>query len=317
MTSQTHNDQPFPLESGKSDEVAVTFNGLPSAKPRVWPVFTLLAIVIAAIFIAQIAVVVPLALWHLGQGVKPEELPPALVASLSQPAAFVGLAALSQAILGGGALIAAWLSPVPLVRRLGFMPPAWGLWDTCIVIVGAIVPLAIGVGSAYALAEVVTPDSSVKKVYESMTTAWAPWFVLFIALGPGFCEEMLFRGYMQRRLIERWGPALALIVTSIIFGLFHMTPHAIAAAFPLGVWLGLMAWRSGSIWPGIACHALVNGFWNLRGMAIRFELLDARPPIAVLVGGLAVGVVAFGWALGIMFARPATNTPATSALPAP
>src|SRR5687767_14553314 len=71
----------------------------------------------------------------------------------------------------------------------------------------------------------------------------------------------------------------------------------------IGIWLGLMAWRSGSIWPGIACHALVNGLWNVRSMGVRFEVFPARPPLALLIALGIAGVVAFGWSLRIMFGR--------------
>ena len=39
-------------------------------------------------------------------------------------------------------------------------------------------------------------------------------------------------------------------------------PSAIALAFPLGIWLGVLAWRTGSIWPSIVCHAAINSGWN-------------------------------------------------------
>jgi len=281
-----------------------------SASPtpsRVWPVFVLLFLVIIVIFILQIAAVVPFVVWHQQRGIKPGQLQTELLASLSHPAAFIALAALGQLPMGGGALLAAWFSPVPLARRLGFVPSAWSGRETAIVLLGTIVPFAIGISSAYALAEVISPDPSVKKLYESMTPAWFCLFIPFIALAPAFNEEMLFRGYMQRRLLERFNPWVALAVTSIIFGLFHLMPHAIVAAFPLGVWLGLMAWRSGSIWPGIICHALVNGLWNLRAMAVKFEYITESPPLTALIVFGVIGLIAFVWSLRIMFSRPAAT----------
>lgn len=96
-----------------------------------------------------------------------------------------------------------------------------------------------------------------------MTNTWAVPFILLIGLLPGIAEEILFRGYLQRRFIDRWGPAQGIAVTSIIFGLFHVTPHGIALATIIGVWLGMLAYQIGSILPGIFCHAAINSGWNI------------------------------------------------------
>ena len=287
-----------------ADQVVVPPKTTPT---RVWPVFVLPLVVLFAIVALQIVGAVAVALWLMQRGVSVGQLQTELVASLTHPAAFMLLAALGQFAMGASALVAAWLSPVPLARRLGFVPSIWSAKETAIVLLGVLVPFAIGIGSAYALALVIEPDPSVKKLYEQMTLPWFIPFVLFIALAPGFNEEMLFRGYMQRRLLARWGPWVALSITAVIFGLFHMMPHAIAAAFPIGIWLGLMAWRSGSIWPGIACHALVNGLWNIRNFSVKLEIIPAMPPTWMLILIGLIGLVAFAWSLRIMFSRPPVN----------
>jgi membrane protease YdiL (CAAX protease family) len=61
-------------------------------------------------------------------------------------------------------------------------------------------------------------------MYERMTPVVAVPFVLFIAAFPGFNEELLFRGYIQRRLLARWSPWLAISVTSALFALMHVMP---------------------------------------------------------------------------------------------
>ena len=40
-------------------------------------------------------------------------------------------------------------------------------------------------------------------------------------LGPGFGEELLFRGYIQTRLRQRWPRLVALAVTACLFGFIH------------------------------------------------------------------------------------------------
>ena len=62
-------------------------------RPRVWTVVVTLVVVIAAIIVLQIVAVVPIVVWHLQQGTKPDELQAKLIETLSHPAAFLGLAA--------------------------------------------------------------------------------------------------------------------------------------------------------------------------------------------------------------------------------
>lgn len=79
-----------------------------------------------------------------------------------------------------------------------------------------------------------------------------------IAVLAPVAEEVFFRGYMQTRLRRRWGPIWAIGITALAFGAMHAdlvhTPFAIA----MGVALGYVAERSGSIRPAIAGHIFNN-----------------------------------------------------------
>jgi membrane protease YdiL (CAAX protease family) len=112
-----------------------------------------------------------------------------------------------------------------------------------------------------------------------MTPLMAIPFILFIAIAPGFNEEMLFRGYMQRRLLARWNPWVAILVASLLFALLHIMPHTLALAFPVGIWLGVLAWRTDSTWPGIISHAAFNGLWNVYVIGSRLKYLPDPLPV--------------------------------------
>lgn len=86
-------------------------------------------------------------------------------------------------------------------------------------------------------------------------------FSLFIiGLLPAIFEETFFRAGMQNLLI-RWfkGPWIAIIVTSIVFSLVHISYYGFLVRFALGVVLGLLFYYSGSIWLSILFHFLFNG----------------------------------------------------------
>jgi membrane protease YdiL (CAAX protease family) len=83
---------------------------------------------------------------------------------------------------------------------------------------------------------------------------------LGIAVEAGVVEEAAFRGYMQVPLEKRYGPQVAIIVVSIVFGLVHIANGYreltwLFADAALGAILGTMAYLTNSILPGVVLHA--------------------------------------------------------------
>jgi membrane protease YdiL (CAAX protease family) len=90
-------------------------------------------------------------------------------------------------------------------------------------------------------------------------------FVVFAAtvvIGAPFAEELYFRGLTQPVLQRYLGGWAGLLVTSVFFGLAHAGSNpgeAIPALAFFGVVLGLLAWRTGRLGPGIVAHMTFNG----------------------------------------------------------
>ena len=103
-------------------------------------------------------------------------------------------------------------------------------------------------------------------VFRAGGPLYAVAMLLFLSVVPGLVEESLFRGYVQRRLLRRWHPAVAIAFTSLFFAAAHIDPQHALAVLPLGVWFGIVAWRAGTIWPTILCHFFINviGIVNAR-----------------------------------------------------
>ena len=77
---------------------------------------------------------------------------------------------------------------------------------------------------------------------------------------PGLSEELLCRGYLQRRLLKRWHPVAAIYVSSMFFAALHMDATHAMAVLPLGLWLGFLHYHTKSIVPSIVCHIANNAF---------------------------------------------------------
>jgi len=92
--------------------------------------------------------------------------------------------------------------------------------------------------------------------------------VFWIALSAtaGFCEETIFRGYLQRQLGAFTGnPAAGLVLQGVIFGVCHgyQGAKSIVALGVYGCLFGLLAQQRRSLRPGIIAHFLQDGVGGL------------------------------------------------------
>lgn len=74
-----------------------------------------------------------------------------------------------------------------------------------------------------------------------------------------FCEEVFFRGFVLPGLRHRMSAALAIILSALLFAIAHADPGSFAVLLVIGLLLGFVRWRTGSVWPGILLHMLNNG----------------------------------------------------------
>ena len=71
-------------------------------------------------------------------------------------------------------------------------------------------------------------------------------------------EEALFRGLILRGFLARYAVRRAIVVSALLFAVFHLNPWQLAGAATAGM---LFAWwraATGSLVPGLVCHALNN-----------------------------------------------------------
>ncbi len=85
-----------------------------------------------------------------------------------------------------------------------------------------------------------------------------PYFLVFAVL-PALCEEIAFRGFILTGLLRRFRPMTAVLISSFLFALAHLNVFQFIPSLVLGVVLGILAVRSGSILPGILFHLIHNG----------------------------------------------------------
>lgn len=122
-----------------------------------------------------------------------------------------------------------------------------------------------------------------------------PALVALMALIPAVTEETLFRG----ALLQSWRPlgrTRSILITSLVFALFHFTPLNIPAILLISWFLGAAAYDSQSVYPSMVIH----GMNNL--MATLFSVAAAAVPEGmaeeISMGQTLLSIAFFlGWGL--------------------
>ena len=132
-----------------------------------------------------------------------------------------------------------------------------------------------------------------------------------VSLAVGFGEEGLFRGIVMTTLgLER--PRRAILLSALMFGAIHLAGllspidyrlvlAQSASVIGLGVILGAVRVRTGSIWPGIIVHAVLD----FCGIAAGGGVVEAMQySDDALYSMLAAGAVALAWGLALCWRLP-------------
>jgi membrane protease YdiL (CAAX protease family) len=149
-----------------------------------------------------------------------------------------------------------------------------------------------------------------------------PWTMLAaVALSAPLGEEIFFRGFalpaMTNSMRARW----AALLSAVLFSAMHWDAVGALGLFEIGLWLAVLRFGSGSIFPAMLGHALNNaiaGSWFLLGLqtaghapppwAVKLGIdnPDAPPPTWVLGLGAAL-LIAFAALAWRVLSRPAKN----------
>ena len=199
----------------------------------------------------------------LRDGLKLEDLAREQVLQryLATPVVVFAAIAVSQVTLAVASLGAAKLSKLPLRTSVGLHRPRPLHVALAVLLVLATGPLAdalaVTVQRTFPRATIGTLDMIAGAV---RGPGLIPVLVAFaVAFAPAVAEELLFRGLLQPALVKRLGPALGIGLASLIFGAIHVDPPQATGAALIGLVLGYVTYRSGSLWPAMAAHAANNG----------------------------------------------------------
>lgn len=155
---------------------------------------------------------------------------------------------LSTAVMGIHLLVGKY---VPLDRK------TWSYCSSSKVLIASVVfILALGLWTNY-LSELADLPNSMQETFEMMMRH--PLGIIAIVIMAPIVEELLFRGAIEGYLLRKWKhPAGAIVFSSLVFGLVHGNWVQAPFAFVIGLALGWMYYRTGSLLPGILMHFVNN-----------------------------------------------------------
>lgn len=151
------------------------------------------------------------------------------------------------------ALRSGWGVEIP-----SFRPEKWRI-NARLIVAGVILMLATGIVLTPILD--LLPDTYIEMLDDYMEGGF--WPMLTAVAAAPILEEFLFRGIIQKNLVNRMGPLRGIVLGALIFGGIHLIPQQIVYASCLGLILGSIYYLTGSLNSAIAVHFVNNGLTSL------------------------------------------------------
>ena len=140
------------------------------------------------------------------------------------------------------------------------------------------------------------PESAPYLVCSAIASGWGG--ILAIAIVGPVLEELLFRGAITHALLQQYNPTKAILISALLFGVFHINPAQILPAFLIGILLAWTYYKTGSLIPCILMHVLNNSLSVY--LSIKYpeaenmdDLINGTPYLIVLFGSilLFIGII--------------------------
>ncbi len=210
------------------------------------------------------------------------------------------------------------LLPAILLVRWKGIPIARALRWRRVTTTTALLSVAVGVtgwGVAAGIHELTLPILGEPPDIAAFAPETLPHLLLLYLCGAllaGICEETLFRGAIQG-VLQRHGPAKAVVITAFLFAVYHLNPWVFLPALFLGAVFGTLVVRTGSTVPAMLSH-MMNNATAFTVIYVYRDQLDSAPHLLMALLAAAFGVAFVGFWICTRGAEP--ERPLLSAVPA-
>ena len=101
-------------------------------------------------------------------------------------------------------------------------------------------------------------DEATKEMFLQMMQEDGIGMFLSMVIAAPILEELLFRGIILDGLLKQHSPALAIFISTMLFGIVHLNPQQFIAALFLGGFMGWVYYRTGSFLACMIIHCAAN-----------------------------------------------------------
>ncbi|MFW6047660.1 MAG: CPBP family intramembrane glutamic endopeptidase, partial [Candidatus Woesearchaeota archaeon] len=116
-----------------------------------------------------------------------------------------------------------------------------------------------------------------------------------IVIAAPILEEFIFRGIILDGLLKRYAPLKSILLSSLLFGVFHLNLYQFISAFIISCLMGWVYYKTGNLLLGILIHMVNNtagtiigslnqNMRNLREVSI-MELYGSPANFYIITGG--------------------------------
>ncbi len=141
-------------------------------------------------------------------------------------------------------------------RQINLKKPVW-VWGLMAAI-SIIFVLHWGLALTFRIYEF-QPEIFKTASYLNDYPAWMSWpLIIMASLVAGICEEIGYRGYLQKPLEQKYGPIVGISITSVVFVVIHLhqawASGILVGIFTISFMIGFLAYATNSLLPGIIAH---------------------------------------------------------------
>ncbi len=149
-----------------------------------------------------------------------------------------------------------------------------------IVIYLLIIPLVFSLSIiSEAFASLIPMPESFIHLFEKMIQMNLQGFLTIVIIAP-FLEELIFRGVILKRFLDKYSTNKAIVLSAVIFGIAHANPWQFIGAVLIGIAIGWVFVKTKSILPGMFMH-FVN---NFTGFVLAKKFSDVNITFKDIIG---------------------------------
>ena len=187
-------------------------------------------------------------------------------------------------------------------------------WPMLLLLIGlafVVMEVFVPSGGVITVLAILAVLASIVVAFFNGTGAGVIMMCTTLAVVPAVCDELFFRGLLLQSLRRSHSAWVAVLISGLAFGLFHflvessVAPLRFLVTAAMGMILGWVCLRTGSVVPAILLHAVNNAI--LTSLALSRDQWQETPPSTGLVVGVLITCTLAG-AVGLWLLRHSRRT---------